>query len=151
MDDTLAARIAAFDGETFADLEAALALGPPSADTLAGLVVLLEVGDATAQAAASWLLWRMLDAGYPLLPNERRRIVAVLTDPDRSPRVRLHLCRAVPALRTPPDVAERACSVLEAQLAGTDPAMREAAAAGLRALAARFPVLMPRVAVTLKS
>lgn len=149
MDDSLAAAIAAFDGATFSDLERVVALGPPSADALAGLVVLLEVGDETAQTAASWILWRFLAAGYPLLPNERRRVVGVLEDATRPACVRLHLCRALPSLRTPPDVAERTCAVLEAHLDGADVAMREASGVALRALADRFPVLRDRVAAAL--
>lgn len=144
MDDRFSDPIATFDGSDYAPLDEALGSVPPSADQLAGFVVLLEVGDVRAQTAASWLLQRCLEFGYPLLPSERRRIVAVLADSDRVWEVSLHLCHAVRWLKTPPDVAQAAASALEQLIASPHREVRAATLDALDGLTSRFPKLVDR-------
>lgn len=147
MNDALSRAIAAFDGVDFGPLETAMADGPPTADQLAGLVVLIEVGAATARLAAAWALARALDQGAPLLPAERRRVLAKV--PLAEPAARAQLCRAVRRLRVPPDVADATATVLESLADDEDRSVRRWAIDGLDALAARFPALRERAAVRL--
>lgn len=144
MDDRFSVPIAAFDTSSYAALEVALAPGPPTADELAGFVVLLEVGDRTAQIAVSWLLSRCVARGYPLLPNERRRVVAVMADDGRAWAVRYHLCLAVPHLRTPPDVATSVADTLDQLADDPDRQMRIAVLNAFQGLATRFAPLADR-------
>lgn len=144
MDDRFSDSIATFDGSDYASLDEALGHVPPSADQLAGFVVLLEVGDVRAQTAASWLLQRCLEFGYPLLPSERRRIVAVLADGERFWEVSLHLCHAVRWLKTPPDVAEAAATALERLTLSPHREVRAATLDALDGLISRFPKLLDR-------
>jgi hypothetical protein len=142
VDDGLSRAIAAFDGADFAALEAALLAAVPTAEQLAGLVVLLEVGDARARLAAAWSLATAVAAGAPLLPAERRRVLAQLERAE--PPARAQLCRAVRALRVPPDVAEVTCATLERLAADDERAVRRWAIDGLDGLAVRFPALRSR-------
>lgn len=145
MSDVLTGAIAAFDGANFAALQLAVTDHFPSADDLAGLVVLVQVGDARAQLGAAWALARFLERGLPLLPAERRILLRCL-DEDRSIELKLILCRAVPHLRTPPDMALAAATSLERLFVLGDRPMRVAVLDGLAALATRFPALAERVA-----
>ncbi|TVQ29271.1 MAG: hypothetical protein EA356_17195 [Geminicoccaceae bacterium] len=140
MSDSLSHAIANFDGADFTALEAAVADHFPSADDLAGLVVLVQVGDLRAQLAAAWALGRLVARGLPLLPAERRALLRCL-DEDRAWQVKERLCLAVRYLRTPPDVALTAAASLERLAAHDHRNVRLAALDGLAALAERFPQL----------
>lgn len=143
MDEQLSRAVAAFDGVDFAPLDAVLASGVPSAEQLADLVVLIEVGDATARLAAAHALATAVGQGAPLLPAERRRVLARLGAAE--PAACAELCRAVRHLRVPPDVAEATCAEL-ADLAGhADRRVRRAALDALDGLATRFGALRARV------
>ncbi len=142
VDDALSRAIATFDGAHYAKLETALAAAVPTVEQLAGLVVLIEVGDARARLAAAWALTAAVAAGVPLLPAERRRVLARLESAE--PAARAHLCRAVRALRVPPDVAAATCAALERLAGDEDGEVRRWAVDGVDALAVRFPALRGR-------
>lgn len=143
MDEPLSLAIAAFDGADFSAVDAALASGLPSAEQLAGLVVLVEVGDASAQLAAAYALATAVAHGAPLLPAERRRLLARLSAPE--PAVRAELCRSVRHLRVPPDVAEATFTALCGLTEDADRRVRRAALDALDGLATRFAALRARL------
>ena len=146
----LSSAIAAFDGADPSVLEPLVAAFEPTADDLAGLIVLIQVGDEAARIAASWALARFLERGLPLLPAERRVIVARLAS-ETAWQVQLNLCTAVRHLRTPPDAAAGAAASL-GRLA-TDPHrhVRAAALDGFTALAIRFAPLAPQARACLEA
>ncbi len=150
MPDRLSRAIAAFDGADPSVLAPVVAAFEPTADDLAGLVVLLQVGDEAARIAASWVLARFLERGLPLLPAERRTIVARL-EQEGAWQVRLYLCGAVRNLRTPPDAAAAAAASLQRLAADPHRHVRAAALDGLAALAVRFPALAPEARACLET